>query len=131
MLVDEKCSIYDDRPLACRQYDCRVFAATGLSVSAEGKPAIDQQGRRWRFAHLGATDRLQHDAVKEAASFLRDHADEFPTGLLPQNATQLAMVAVLVHALFLDDNRLELDSRGLVNRIVQELNERRSSAIKT
>lgn len=23
MLIDEKCSIYEDRPLACRQYDCR------------------------------------------------------------------------------------------------------------
>ena len=23
MLVDDKCSIYEDRPIACRQYDCR------------------------------------------------------------------------------------------------------------
>lgn len=23
MLIDNKCSIYDDRPLACRQFDCR------------------------------------------------------------------------------------------------------------
>jgi hypothetical protein len=23
MFIDNKCSIYDDRPLACRQFDCR------------------------------------------------------------------------------------------------------------
>src|SRR5688572_7337692 len=29
MLVDDRCSIYEDRPRTCRQFDCRVFVAAG------------------------------------------------------------------------------------------------------
>ena len=32
MLVEGDCSIYGDRPQTCRDYDCRVFAATGIEV---------------------------------------------------------------------------------------------------
>ncbi|MGP3372709.1 YkgJ family cysteine cluster protein, partial [Escherichia coli] len=31
MFKDGKCSIYSARPETCRQYDCRVLAATGAS----------------------------------------------------------------------------------------------------
>src|SRR5947209_5185789 len=43
MLVDDRCSIYEHRPRACRVYDCRVFAATGVEVVDEDQRAI---GRR-------------------------------------------------------------------------------------
>jgi len=33
------CTIYEDRPLTCRSYDCRVFSATGL-------PAGDNKKKR-------------------------------------------------------------------------------------
>jgi Fe-S-cluster containining protein len=29
-LINEKCSIYDERPLQCRIYDCRIYALLGL-----------------------------------------------------------------------------------------------------
>ena len=35
MLVDNQCSIYEHRPQTCRDYDCRVFAATGISVDQQ------------------------------------------------------------------------------------------------
>ncbi|MEZ5134577.1 MAG: YkgJ family cysteine cluster protein [Acidimicrobiales bacterium] len=50
MLGAHGCTIYDHRPRTCRTYDCRVFAATGLDPTADGKPAIGDQARRWRFA---------------------------------------------------------------------------------
>src|SRR5262249_465616 len=28
MLIDNKCSIYEHRPQTCRDFDCRIFAAT-------------------------------------------------------------------------------------------------------
>ena len=40
MLVDDRCSIYDHRPQACRTYDCRVLAATGLVLDDSDKRAI-------------------------------------------------------------------------------------------
>jgi Fe-S-cluster containining protein len=47
MLVDGACSIYEHRPRACRTYDCRVFAVTG--VVPEGQPAIAARVAQWRF----------------------------------------------------------------------------------
>ncbi|HEX3542140.1 MAG TPA: YkgJ family cysteine cluster protein, partial [Acidimicrobiales bacterium] len=52
MLVDGKCSIYEDRPRACRTYDCRVFAAAGVELDN----AIGDQARRWRFRFPHAED---------------------------------------------------------------------------
>lgn len=35
MLIDNRCSIYEDRPLACRQFDCRKGHYPGLLEFAE------------------------------------------------------------------------------------------------
>lgn len=101
MFKDNACSIYADRPLACRGYDCRVFAATGLSEI--DKPAIARQGERWRFAFPTGEDERLFAAARAAARFLREQADGFPAGFLPANATQQAALAIRVHALFRDD----------------------------
>jgi Fe-S-cluster containining protein len=100
MFKDNACSIYADRPRACRAYDCRVFAATGFSEA--GKPAIARQGERWRFAFPAEEDARRFEAVRAAARFLREHAAEFPEGFVPGNATQQAALAIRVHAVFLD-----------------------------
>lgn len=47
MLVDGACSIYEHRPRTCRTYDCRVFAATG--VTPEGQADIAARVARWAF----------------------------------------------------------------------------------
>jgi Fe-S-cluster containining protein len=62
MLVDDRCSIYEDRPRTCRTYDCRVFAATGLDPG-EGKEAVAERARRWRFDYPTDTDRQDQEAV--------------------------------------------------------------------
>ncbi len=98
---DNACSIYANRPRACRAYDCRVFPATGLSE--EGKPAIARQADRWRFAFTSDQDKRLFQAVGDAARFLREHADRFPMGFIPVNPTQQAGLALGVHPVFLEE----------------------------
>ncbi len=100
MFIENKCSIYHARPLTCRQYDCRVFAATGLDVG-EDKPRIAAQAKRWRFDFAKAADSDHFGAVQAAAKFLNRYAETFPPGFLPGQATQRAMLAIKVYGLFL------------------------------
>lgn len=41
MLKDDKCSIYEDRPFACRQYDCRKGHHPATNKVAKEKFGID------------------------------------------------------------------------------------------
>ena len=92
MLVDGACSIYEHRPMACRAYDCRVFAATG--VTPHDKPAIAGRAVEWRF-DIGPEDRRRWAALRAAAAFL---AERLPGA----DATKVAVLAVEVHDLFLE-----------------------------
>ena len=100
MLGDGGCSIYEHRPITCRTYDCRVFAATGVDPG-DDKPTIRDRTRRWRFATPTASDRACLDAMQTAAAFLQEHPDRTPDGVPPANATELAVVAVEIHGRFL------------------------------
>lgn len=46
MLTEAGCSIYEHRPQTCRQYDCRVFAATGVDPD---KPLVAERVDEWEF----------------------------------------------------------------------------------
>jgi Fe-S-cluster containining protein len=72
MLVEGRCSIYEHRPRACRTYDCRIFAATGILLRDERQAAIRERADRWQFDFLTDVDREQHDAVRAAARFVDD-----------------------------------------------------------
>ncbi len=104
MLTLDGCSIYDDRPRTCRSYDCRVFAATGLSARDDGKEAIADRAERWRFEFSAADDEVVAMAVHAAATFLRDRPECFPAGTPPRSVGELALLAVKVHGLFLPDD---------------------------
>lgn len=99
MLTDGRCSIYDERPSTCRTYDCRVFAAAGIAADRE---PITRQARRWAFSHLAPADRDEHEAVRAAARFLREHGECFPGGSGPHSPVQLALLALTVHEVFLE-----------------------------
>lgn len=88
MLGERGCTIYAHRPRTCRAYDCRVFPATGLDPAADGKPAIAERTRRWRFRHPSAQDDVAHDAVRAAAADLRPQA---------RSATHAAVLAIQRH----------------------------------
>lgn len=98
MLTDAGCSIYPHRPRTCRTYDCRVFPASGVEVD---KPLIAERARCWRFDHPTARDRAEHEAVRAAAVFVVEHADQLPGGVAPRNPTEHAVLAVEMGATFL------------------------------
>ncbi len=117
MLIDNKCSIYEDRPLTCRTYDCRIFPAAGLDAGDNDKASITQQIQRWQFSFPTTLDRNQHAAVQAAAKFLRERADCFPAGVIPRNSTQLAILAIKVYDVFLKYN----DESNKTGRIPPDL----------
>jgi Fe-S-cluster containining protein len=99
MLTGGRCSIYEDRPLTCRTYDCRVFAAAGIAADAE---LITRQARRWKFSHPTPEDRHEHEALRAAARFLRERAECFPCGDAPRDPVHIALLSIKVCDVFLE-----------------------------
>jgi Fe-S-cluster containining protein len=101
MLRDGRCSIYADRPQTCRTYDCRVYAAAGLSPGAD-KPVIAERVRAWEFTYADDDARRAHAAVRLAAKFIRDDAASFPRGAVPDRTGEVAVAALKAYEAFLD-----------------------------
>lgn len=99
MLFDRKCSIYADRPQTCRDYDCRIYAATGLLPDGD-RPVIRERVLAWRFSFDSAEVRAVADALRRAAGFISAHAGELPEGLRPRSAAGTAVMAVKCLELF-------------------------------
>jgi Fe-S-cluster containining protein len=93
-----RCTIYAHRPLTCRTYDCRVFAATGVDADRE---EIAARARRWRFACAAPADAELLTAVAAAARWIPAHAAAFPGGRVPHDPAQLAVLAIRVADAFL------------------------------
>ena len=130
MLVGNQCSIYDHRPRTCRTYDCRIFPASGVGLEGEPeKVRINDRVRRWRFDFATEDDRTTHQAIAASASYLDQRRDELPAGSVPRNATQLAALAIELHALFLDaDLDADVDPDVVVNpplHLVKDVLDRR------
>ncbi|MGA2038929.1 MAG: YkgJ family cysteine cluster protein [Bryobacteraceae bacterium] len=102
MLVDNECSIYEDRPHTCRHYDCRVFAATGMAVDRQAQNEIADRVNAWVFDYESEESRAEHSILKSAAAFLQVNQDLFPRGSLPSYPVQLAALAVRIYRLFSD-----------------------------
>jgi uncharacterized protein len=117
MLIDDSCSIYEDRPQTCRTYDCRIFPAAGLSIQEKDKVLIDRQARRWSFTYSTRADEARHDAVRAASSWVTKHLHDLPRETVPANTTQQAVMAFRIHGAFcaLDEsNGLRLVDPDLV-----------------
>jgi Fe-S-cluster containining protein len=98
MLGERGCTIYAERPMTCRTYDCRVFPAAGVEAD---KPAIAERAGRWEFEHPTERDLVAHDAVMAAARWLSSHVDLLPEEVRPPHPTALAVLAVQIHEAFL------------------------------
>lgn len=98
MLISGRCTVYTDRPLACRTYDCRVYAATGI---APDRDAIAEQVRRWTFGYLSRDDREQQAAVLAAVRFMRAHPECLQSDAARIQPVRLAVLAMAVHEAFL------------------------------
>jgi uncharacterized protein len=101
LLVDGDCSIYGNRPQTCRDYDCRVFAAAGIDAGGPDKAAINRRIRQWRFSYASDRDLEIHQAIKAAASFIQHHKASFPGGRVPVAPSDIAVLAIKVHGVFL------------------------------
>lgn len=102
MLVDDRCTIYADRPRACRTYDCRIYAAAGIEAD---RPDVDVQARRWRFTYPAPRDVEEHDAVRAAVAFVLAHSEAFPSEAAHGQPLRVAVCAIWVHEHFLDRPR--------------------------
>jgi hypothetical protein len=78
MLVDDRCSIYEHRPRACRAYDCRVYAATGVAVDVS-QPSVAERVARWRFDVSTGDDRAAREEVQASVATLAS-SPRPPTG---------------------------------------------------
>lgn len=100
MFTKGKCTIYSHRPTTCRQYDCRVFSATGVEPEQE-KSLIKKQVSRWYFALNSQQDRELQEAVKDATKFLQQYGSGLAHALRPVTATQKAILVMRIYHLFL------------------------------
>ena len=101
MLDSAGCKIYADRPHTCRTYDCRIFAATGIAESAAEKADVSARAGRWRFSYRDDESRALHQLLKTGTRVLVDLQQSDGASELPRTATQLALLAVQLHAHFL------------------------------
>jgi Fe-S-cluster containining protein len=129
MLVDNQCSIYEDRPQTCRSYDCRIFAATGVPVDQQTQPDIAQRVKTWVFNYENEESRKEHRILKEAAAFLQRNADLFPQGSLPSHPAQLAALAVRIYRVFsgttakVNNGASAMSDAAIAHAILTALNE--------
>lgn len=100
MLVDNACSIYEFRPQTCREYDCRVFAATGVAVDRATQADVAARVDEWAFQHETESSRAAHESMRDAAAFLQQHADLLPPGSVPSHPVQLAGLALRIYRVF-------------------------------
>jgi len=101
MLINGKCSIYEHRPTTCRNYDCRVFVAAGITADGGDKSKIVQRANRWSFTYPTKRDQDECLAVQATARFIREHAESFPGGRIPSKPSELAILAIKAYEVFL------------------------------
>jgi Fe-S-cluster containining protein len=102
MLEAGRCTIYADRPQTCRDYDCRIYAATGLSPDGS-RPVIEERVREWRFDFTTEEEAGQHEALHRAARFIHEHGPLFPAASKVHSAVAVAVFAVKAWPLFLHE----------------------------
>lgn len=120
MLENGKCSIYKDRPQTCRDYDCRIFAATGLKPDLEIQPEIGERVDQWRFNHADEESLKLMAAIREGAAFLKMNASLFPEGALPRNPAQMANLALRIYHLF-EEGAEQATAENIADLILEEI----------
>ena len=120
MLIEDRCSIYEHRPQTCRDYDCRIFAATNIAAGDSAKAEVNEQAARWQFEYAQETDHLKQAAVSAAINFLAEHHDLFEADLLPTNPTQIALLALNIHHLFVEPSPpAPIDKAATIARLIE------------
>ena len=113
VLIEGLCTIYEDRPLVCRTYDCRLYAATGVEPD---RAEITEKVRRWRFSYPTPEDRERQAAVLAAVRFIRETPVCLPGEAARRQPIRLATLAVVTHELFLPGATLGMRRRPVADR---------------
>lgn len=125
LFVENACSVYAFRSLTCRNYDCRIFAATGLAAGGPEKAEINRKARSWKFAYPTQRDRDQQTALRATVKFLQARDGSFPAGFVPRRPSVLAVFAIKVYGVFLryleesGEVRRALPERALIKAIMR------------
>lgn len=121
LLESRRCTIYSDRPQTCRDYDCRIYAATGLLPNGE-RSVIRERVLEWRFEFASAEEQAQYDALQRAARFIREHAARFPPAARTGSPAGVAVLAVKSWPLFANevgDGSTDPSPREQIMRVLQ------------
>jgi len=125
MLVDDRCSIYDVRPQTCRAYDCRIFTACDMQPGETDKALVSARTARWQFSFASRADQDVQSAIAQAAHWLRreqqNPESSLPENFLPSNSTQLAVLALQIHPLFVQPDTAEKRSDAEFTKAVMTL----------
>ena len=125
MFRENRCTIYHDRPAACRNFDCRVFSAAG--VQPDGKDAaICRQVNLWKFEYPCDSDRYLHKCVGDAARFIKDKPHRFPGGRVPEDTVQIAISSIKACTVFITEQNgpaIGQTDKAAAVRIVQAVRE--------
>jgi Fe-S-cluster containining protein len=113
VLIDGRCTIYEDRPLVCRTYDCRMYAASGVEPD---RAEIAAQVCRWSFAYPASEDRELHQAVLAAVRFIRSERACLPGDAAREQPIRVATLAVYAHGMFLPGATTGLRRRPVSDR---------------
>ena len=103
MLRNRQCTVYAQRPQTCRDYDCRIFAAAGIAAGDAVRHVINVRVAAWQFNYDSPAERRTHEAVTAAAAFIAAHECDIAGIRFPAGPTGIAVRALKVHGVFLDD----------------------------
>lgn len=98
LFKNDGCSIYPDRPRACRDFDCRVY--TAAARYPEDQPEVAAAAQGWSFDLSAEEDRTLQAATQRAGAFLAQHA-EATLGTAQPAALRIALAAVKTAGLFI------------------------------
>ncbi|NVK42736.1 MAG: YkgJ family cysteine cluster protein [Oceanospirillaceae bacterium] len=119
MFKHGQCSIYMERPETCRQYDCRVMAATQANTEVEST-IIQQRIKTWEFRYQENDSQLKANAVLKAMTFIKQHELLFPMNYLPSMESQRAALAIRIHSLFLQPRNTWPSVSEFIKNIVSQ-----------
>ena len=121
MFKGGRCSIYTYRPETCRQYDCRVYPATGIFPDDE-KSQIFRKAKDWKFDVSLSEDIEALEAVRVSSKFIEKYHDRFPKEFIPRNSPQQAVFAIRIHSEFIgvDSENIESNAQKIINLIVSK-----------
>ena len=118
MFRKNQCSIYPSRPGTCRSYDCRVLAAAGLIAGDSDKSKINERVRAWNFTYRDDGALAAHEAVKRAAKFIGTRGHAFPEARVPTKPSDIAVLALKVHRVFMTAAVGTWNERKIANAII-------------